>query len=161
VPAAPFGVFALLLAALLLLTFQSLQLYAGLPRCPDDRALRRHIHLIPPHYAHIRRRDSRPSVILIRPLQEPSSKALAANKGPIQVSDAFSSSRRPDGDLFFFFFELFKSVSKRWELGKHHPYVVLLMLEGMVSKMPSPNFVVNILYLRPAFTYSRNTETIP
>jgi hypothetical protein len=46
-----FGAFALLPTALLLSVFQSLQLYAGLPYCPDDRALRRHIHLIPPHYA--------------------------------------------------------------------------------------------------------------
>jgi hypothetical protein len=48
--ATSFGVFALLPAALLLPAFQILQLYADLPYCPDDRALRRHIHLIPPHY---------------------------------------------------------------------------------------------------------------
>jgi hypothetical protein len=51
VPATSFGAFALLLAALLLPAFQSLQLYAGLPCCPDDCALRRHIHLIPPQYS--------------------------------------------------------------------------------------------------------------
>jgi hypothetical protein len=45
--ATSFSVFALLLAALLLPAFQSLQLYADLPYCPNDRALRRHIHLIP------------------------------------------------------------------------------------------------------------------
>jgi hypothetical protein len=57
VPATPterythlFGAFALLPAALLLPAFQSLQLYADLPYCPDDRALRWHIHLIPRHY---------------------------------------------------------------------------------------------------------------
>jgi hypothetical protein len=44
-----FGVFALLPAVPLLLAFQSLQLYADLPYYHDDRALRRHIHLIPPH----------------------------------------------------------------------------------------------------------------
>jgi hypothetical protein len=48
--ATSFGVFALLPTALLLPAFQNLQLYADLPYCPDDRALRRHIHLIPPHY---------------------------------------------------------------------------------------------------------------
>jgi hypothetical protein len=54
VPATPterythlFGAFALLPAALLLPDFQSLQLYADQPCCPGDRALRRHIHLIP------------------------------------------------------------------------------------------------------------------
>jgi hypothetical protein len=58
VPATPterythlFGAFALLPAALLLPAFQSLQLYADLPSCPDDRAFRRHIHLIPPRLA--------------------------------------------------------------------------------------------------------------
>jgi hypothetical protein len=44
-----FGVFTLLPTALLLPAFQNLQLYADLPYCPDDRALRRHIHLIPRH----------------------------------------------------------------------------------------------------------------
>jgi hypothetical protein len=37
--ATSFGVFALLPAALLLPAFQSLQSYADLPYCPDDRAL--------------------------------------------------------------------------------------------------------------------------
>jgi hypothetical protein len=49
--ATPFCVFALLPTALQLPAFQILQLYTDIPYCPDDRALRRQIHLIPRQYA--------------------------------------------------------------------------------------------------------------